>query len=189
MWRVLSVASLVLIGCASPASEAPSGPADLRPAPTAGSAVRDRYREGRVTNIQPDVDRVSNDIPAPPDGVWKALVQVYGDLGIEIAGADPRTRSLNNPDFAVSRRLGGERLSRYMSCGSGIAGGFADNFRIQMNILSQVETSSDGQSILHTTIQAYGINPEGVSNTRVPCSSTHQLEYRIAAAVEELVGG
>jgi hypothetical protein len=65
-----------------------------------------------VTNIQPDVDRVSNDIPAPPDGVWKALVQVYGDLGIEIAGANLRTRTLNNPDFAVSRRLGGERLSR-----------------------------------------------------------------------------
>jgi hypothetical protein len=49
--------------------------------------------------------------------------------------------------------------------------------------------TEDGKSVVHTTIQAVGTNPEGVSNTRVPCSSTHQLEYRIAQEVAELAKG
>jgi len=152
-------------------------------------SIGDRMGAGTVSNVQPGVDRISLGIAASPDAVWEALVQVYGDLGIEIAGANPSTRSLNNPKFVVSRRLGGERLSRYLECGSGSIGGFADHFRIQMNILSQVVAKPDGQSTLHTTIQAIGDNPEGTSNTRVPCSSTQQLERRIAAEVAELVGG
>ena len=58
-----------------------------------------------------------------------------------------------------------------------------------MNILSQVTPGPEGTSVLSTTIQAFGVNPEGTSNTRVPCGSTYQLEYRIAEMVTEKVGG
>lgn len=149
----------------------------------------DRFAEGTISNIQPGVDRVSHNIEASPDAVWEALAQVYGDLGIEITGMDPRARAVSNPDFTVSRRIGGERLSKYLECGSGTIGGIANQIRIHMSILSQVESGSEGQSTLHTTIQAIGDNPEGTSNTRIPCSSTHQLEHRIAAEVAVLVGG
>jgi hypothetical protein len=188
MKRLIPVLGLFAVGCAS----SPDTSSTEREAPYDAPEVfsmGDRMMEGTVSNVQPGVDRVSVGIAASPDAVWEALVQVYANLEIEIAGADPRTRSLNNPDLIVSRRLGGERLSRYLECGSGTIGGFADHFRIHMNILSQVVAKPDGQSTLHTTIQAVGDNPEGTSNTRVPCGSTHQLELRIAAEVEELVGG
>jgi hypothetical protein len=149
--------------------------------------LSERLKEGTVTRIQPDVDRVSNEIPAPPDAVFEALAQVYDELGIEIAGMDPNARALNNPNLKVSRRLGGERLSNYLSCGSGLTGAFADRFPVQMNILSSVSPLADGGSMINTTIQAFGVNPEGTSNTRVPCGSTYQLEYRIAAMVAEKV--
>ena len=149
----------------------------------------DRFSEGTISNIQPGVDRVSHGIEASPAAAWDALVQVYGNLGIEIAGLDNGTRVITNPDLTVSRRIGGERLSRYLDCGSGSIGGAADTYRIKMNILSHVEANPDGKSTVHTTIQAVANNPEGTSNTRIPCASTHQLEHRIAAAVAELLGG
>jgi len=188
MRRLIPALTLLLAGCASAPDTSSSETEEPFDAPEAFS-IGDRMGSGTVSNVSPDVERVSFTIAASPEAVWEALVQVYTDVGIEIAGADPGTRSLNNPDFVVSRRLGGERLSRYLECGSGSIGGFADHFRIQMNILSQVVAKPDGQSTLHTTIQAVGDNPEGTSNTRVPCRSTHQLEIRIVSEVRELVGG
>jgi len=152
-------------------------------------ALGEGYKEGTITAIQPDVDRVSNDIKAAPDVAFEALVAVYQELGIEIAGMDVPTRAINNPDLRITRRLGGERLSKYLSCGSGLTGAFADRFRVQMNILSQITPGPEGNSVVNTTIQAFGVNPEGTSNTRVPCGSTYQLEYRIADMISERVGG
>ena len=188
MRRLIPVLSVLLVGCASSPETSSSAPDEPYDAPEVFS-VADRFWEGTVSNVQPGVDRVSVGIPASPDAVLEALVQVWGNVGIEIAGMNPDTRAVNNQDFRISRRLGGERLSRYLECGSGTIGGFADHFRVQMNILSHVEAKPDGRSTLHTTIQAVGNNPEGTSNTRVPCASTHQLERRIAAEVTELVGG
>lgn len=187
MQRWLAAASVVLMGCASSPDSSPGG---IEPPPEEPEiwALGEYYREGRISNIEPGVDRVSVDIPASPDATWQALIEVYDNIGIEIGGADPARRALNNPDLTVSRRLGGERLSKYLSCGSGLTGAFADRARVQMSILSQVTATPDGQSVVHTTIRAVGQNPEGVSNTRVPCGSTHQLEYRIAHEVAELVG-
>jgi len=188
MWRFIPALALLLTGCAS-SPDTPAGTADTPYDAPELFRPGDRLAEGTISNIQPGVDRVSHGIEASPDAAWDALVQVYRNIGIEIAGQDNGRRVINNPDLRVTRRLGGERLSRYLECGSGSIGGFADRFRIQMNILSQVEESPEGLSTLHTTIQAVGDNPEGTSNTRVPCSSTHQLEHRIAAEVEALVGG
>jgi hypothetical protein len=192
MNRWLPATGLLLLGCATSPDHSPdTGAARVEATEPEGHrwAVGEYYREGTIANIQPGVDRVSVDIDASPDAAWDALIQVYENIGIEIGGADIRTRSLNNPEMSVRRRLGGERLSTYLSCGSSLTGALADHARIQMSILSQVTAGPNGKSVVHTTIQAVGDNPEGVSNTRVPCSSTHQLEYRIAAEVAELVGG
>lgn len=193
MNRWIPAVCFFLAGCASSPDGSPETSPRASPAPEADrhrwELVEDYYREGRIANVSPGVDRVSVDIPASPEVTWGALIQVYENIGIEVGGADLRTRSLNNTDLLVSRRLGGERLTRYLSCGSGVTAGSAAHIPIHMSILSQVTAGSGGQSVLHTTIQAVGENPEGVSNTRVPCGSTHQLEYRIAAEVAELVGG
>jgi hypothetical protein len=145
------------------------------------------FRQGRITNIQPDVVRVSHDITGSPQEVWVALAQAYADLGIQDAVRDPRNLSITNPDLRVTRRLGGERLSRFLSCGSGFTGAFADSYRIQMNIHSQVRQGPEGRSTLDTIIQAFGTNRDGTSNTRVSCASRHVLEARLAQAVERIL--
>lgn len=187
MRRFLSAMSLLLVGCASSPDTSPGVEEAPFNAPEVVPLI-ERFLEGSVSNIQPGVDRVSVTIEASGHAVFEAVVQVYQDLGIEVAGVDPQAMAVSNPDLLVTRRIAGERVSRYLECGSGVLGGAADRMRIQMSILTQAEARPDGTSRLHTTIQAVGNNPEGTSNTRVPCSSNHQLELRIAAAVEEILG-
>lgn len=188
--RKLTTAILLLAtGCASSSGPKPSTAEEPAAPPPQTWGLFENFRHGAIVNIQPGVDRVSVTIGASPQAVLEALVQVYGELDIEITGVDPQAFAVSNQDLLVTRRLGGERPSRYLECGSGSIGGVADRVRIQMSILSQAEATPEGESRLHTTIQAVGNNPEGTSNTRVPCSSTHQLELRIAAEVEKLVGG
>jgi hypothetical protein len=139
--------------------------------------------------LRPDVVKVSFDVDAPPEKAWEALIKIVADLGVEVSGTDPAAFALSNPDFSISRRLGDERLSRYLRCGNGITGPFADRYRIRMNFHSQITPGPDGTSVVETTIQAFGINPEGTSNTRVSCTSTHILESRIAEGVAKLAGG
>lgn len=180
---------LFLVGCAS---STPGTTADVGGARSGATRIRsvgEDFSESRITSIRPEVDQVSIDIPGSAQATWDALNQVYADLEIEVEGRDSRAMALNNTSFSVSRRLGGERLSKFFRCGTGMSGANADRFRIQINIYSRVQAVSPEMSILETTIQAFGTNPEGTSNTRVACGSTHQLEYRMATAVKELVGG
>lgn len=187
MFRLSATLLIFLTACA-PATSSPGQPMQTA-APRAGAAVGDDFKDGRVTNVKPDVVKVGFDVDAPPEKAWEALIQVVADLGVEVSGTDPAAFALNNPDFQISRRLGDERLSRYLRCGSGMTGPFADRYRIRMNFHSQVAPTPDGKSVVETTIQAMGTNPEGTSNTRVPCTSTHILESRIAEGVAKLVGG
>lgn len=182
MRRLIPALALLAAGCTS---TSPGGPA---PTTRAGAPSAEVYRSGAAVNIQPEVAEATREFPASPDAVWDALVQVYGNLEIEVAGADSNSRTLFNQDFVVSRRLGGEPLSRYLRCGMGISGANADQYRIHMNIVSRVTTPGEGTTRLETVIEATGANPRGSSNTRVACTSTHRLERRIAQAVADLVG-
>ena len=180
----------VLSGCAASTSGAPAAQGTgERPTGPPTRTLGEQYSEGRITNVQPSVDKVSHDIPAMASQVWAALNQVYDDLEIEVTNRAVGNLTLQSSDFTISRRLGGERLSRYFRCGTGVTGAFADRYRLRINMISTVVSLDPDHSTLETTIQATGTNPAGTSNTRVPCGSTHLLESRIAAEVSAIVTG
>jgi hypothetical protein len=56
-----------------------------------------------------------------------------------------------------------------------------------LEIASRVVPLGDGRSRIDTEITGIGTNPEGTSNSRVLCTSKHQLELRIADAARDLV--
>ena len=180
----------VLAGCGTSASGGPAAQGGTeRPTGPPTRTLGEQYVEGRITNIQPSVDRVSHEIQGRASQVWEALNQVYADIGIEVTRREVGNLTLRSSDQTISRRLGGERLSRYFRCGTGVTGAYADRYRLRINIVSRVVSTSPGLSILETTIQATGTNPQGTSNNRVPCGSTHILESRIAAEVSAIVTG
>jgi hypothetical protein len=134
-------------------------------------------------NLPPHREIVTEAIQATPEVAWASLHKAYEDLGIEVKEANERLRILVNPRFVVSRRLAGTPLSRYLECGRGLLGHFADTYRIEMHIRSSVVPGEAGVVQVNTYLEAVARNPEGTSGTAISCSSTQRLEREIAARV------
>jgi hypothetical protein len=134
-------------------------------------------------NLPPDREIVTEAIRATPMVAWAALHKAYEDLGIEVRESNERTLNLGNSRFLVSRRLAGTPLSRYLECGQGLLGYFADIYRIEMHISSSIVAGGAGSVQVSTYLEAVARNPEGTSSNPAACSSTRRLEREIAARV------
>jgi hypothetical protein len=127
-------------------------------------------------------------IPAPPARVFEAVKAVYAELEIPPGTYDPTSGRIGNPDFWKQRRLGGQAMSTYLSCGESFTGPAANNYRIYISLNSQVHPDAQGGSQLETAFHAQAQNMEGTSADRIPCGSTGRLEERIRKAVLLKVG-
>jgi hypothetical protein len=134
-------------------------------------------------NLPPDREIVTEAIRATPQVAWAALHQAYDDLGIAIREADESTLTLGNTRLVISRWLAGAPLSRYLECGMGLLGYFADTHRIEMHILSSVVPGREGSVQVSTYLEALARNPEGTSGGPIACSSSRRLEREIVARV------
>ena len=180
--RTVACFVLLLAACASPSSEV----VDVTPAAPASVMA-----SGGSVDINIPTERaiVSEVVDASPADAWAALPKAWADLGIEVRESSRATRTLGNSRLVVMRRLGSTPLSRYLSCGAGIQGPFADMYRIQMSIQSAVVPAQGGGVEIRTYLEAVARNPEGTSNVQVPCTSTQRLEREIAARVRAHVQG
>lgn len=175
--------AVLLIGCATTPS---SGD------PLIGSGVQAPVSEnptgtGGEFRLPADMVTSSLEVPAGADAAWPALKAVYEELKIPTPEVIEPARTLRNLRWVVSRRLGGERLSRYLDCGRSASGLNADTHRLELEVASRVVPVGPDRSRIDTEITGIGMNMEGTSNTRVLCTSNHQLELRIAARVREIV--
>lgn len=182
----MRITSLILVAlCAACVGSSSQGPAVREGRPASISVT------GGTVDVYIPTDRtvVENVVLASPEVTWAALRRAYEAMGIPVTESSAASRTLGNPRFLVSRRLGSTALSRYLSCGAGMHGPFADSYRVEMFIRSSVASAADGASTLSTYIEAQARNPEGTSNTVVACSSTRRLEREIATRVHLLVAG
>lgn len=183
MRRLLISLVVLLTGCATSGSDGSligsgvDAPMSVNPTGTGGEF-----------HLQADLVTASLDVSADAQEAWTALLMVYEELKIPAREVDVTAKTVRNLRFVVSRRLGGERLSRFLDCGRSATGPNANSHRLELEIASRVVSVGPGQSRIDTELTGTGMNMEGTSNTRVLCTSSHQLEYRIAARVRELVG-
>jgi len=182
MRRSFVALAFILAGCASTSSTDPmigssvQGPAGDNPTGTGGE-----FR------LPADMVTASLEVPAGAEIAWPALKAVYEELKIPAPEVSEPTRTLRNLRFVVSRRLGGVRLSTYLDCGRSASGPNADSHRLELEIASRVVALGSGRSRVDTEMTGIGMNMEGTSNNRVLCTSNHQLEFRIAGRVREIV--
>jgi hypothetical protein len=176
-------AVLILVGCATGSSagnpligSGAQAPASDNPTGTGGEF-----------HLPADMVTASLEVPASADAAWPALKAVYQELKIPTPEVSEPARTVRNLRFVVSRRLGGERLSRYLDCGRSASGLNADTHRLELEIASRVVPVGPRESRIDTEITGIGVNMEGTSNNRVLCTSNHQLELRIAERVREIV--
>lgn len=144
---------------------------------------------GGEFHIQPDLVVASLEVPAGADKAWPALLTVFDELEIPAREVDLATYTIRNRRWVVSRRVGGQRLSEFLDCGRSASGFNADTHRLQLEIASRIVAQGADRSRVETQIQGIGMNMEGTSNSRVACTSNHQLEFAIAQRVRDLVRG
>lgn len=125
-------------------------------------------------------------VHGPRDSIFAALETTFRELKIPIEARDPQTGLLRNLDAEVSRRLGGQPLSRYLDCGRGFSGNNADFYRITLAISAWVEPAGGAPERLLVAIAASGRDPAGSRSAYSPCTSRGALEKRIAERVQEL---
>lgn len=175
----------LLVAAAACGSPGPtSGPGGVAPAPsiTVGATTTD-------VTFTPSRGVVVDVIQATPQAAWTALPKAYAELGIPVREVSDASRVLGNSRLVISRRLGDTPLSRYLECGSGLTGPFADRYRVELLIRTSVVPGDGGGTRVESYLEATARNPEGSSNTGVACASTQRLERDIARRVQALAGG
>ena len=118
---------------------------------------------------------------ATPDHGWSRLPAIFEELGVEVTYSNPATYTMGNRGARI-RRIGGERLSRYVDCGYGTtAQPYADQYEVTMGLMVTLTEVEDGTQV---TVRVEGsAKPRSVSGHAVNCSSKGTLELRILSLI------
>ena len=170
------LACALLAGCASGGSAGSgSAPRDV--------TTRVETAEGTVSlrSMRSDPTGAFS-INAPADRAWQALAVVYEDLEVKVTTMDTNNRRIGIENARLRHRLGGTRLSKYLSCGERLSQPVADSDEISMTVLTQVVPDGAGKSTLHTLVEATA-KQTGSGGARINCATTGELEKHIVELV------
>ena len=120
--------------------------------------------------------------------VFAAVRAAYAALKIPRDWADSANGQLGTLRMRANNALGGELLSTYFNCGQGITGPNADQWRLQLAIVTFVQPAGDGKSRLGTGVAAEAQDMSGVSTAPAMCGSSGLLEARILKEVRARLG-
>jgi len=124
----------------------------------------------------------SDTLTIAPSRAWPALVQTYASFGVPIQGADAARHVIATQYVHAHATFAGERMSRWLECGSTMTGDIASAYEITLRFGTMLDTSMAGRSIVRTALTATAIAP-GSGTTPVECNTRGSLEKRIAALV------
>ncbi|MDF1501761.1 hypothetical protein [Roseisolibacter sp. H3M3-2] len=140
----------------------------------------------QVVRLEPSVARtLHEDLALTVDQAWGALPLAYEALGLALTTLDSEQRRVGAGGQRVQGRLRGAWMSRYVDCGTAANGlPHADSYAVTLDVLSQVEGRADvAAASVSTTVKAVG-RPASVSSSNVVnCTTTGNLERRVAELV------
>jgi hypothetical protein len=165
---VVAIAAITMSCATVPAS---SGNERVLATSSEGAIIRDN--DSFVTPVI--------DIPATPDSVFAVLPAIYSSLGVEVKVRDPGNGEIGNKDFTRTYRLGKAALHEYVGCGSTMTGPAADEYRVQMSLVSHVKPKGSGSTV--QTVLTARANDSNTSKGWLSCLSSGVLEDRISKAL------
>lgn len=127
---------------------------------------------------------LADNLIMPADVAWTRLPQAFAAAGLEGAVPLESERTLAAGPRRISRRLGGQRLSRYLNCGESLSAPNADTHSVMLTVSSRLVANGPATR-LETLVQATA-TPQVSGGAMVACSSTGVLENRIAAEMRRL---
>ena len=174
--RNLAAVSLIVLGaCASKPGSAVS---TAREIPVGGGQVRIRETEGPAVAV----------VAFPLDKVWRALPAVLDSLGIPVDHLDGSRHVIGNEAFKAHKRLGKTPLSKLIDCGSTQGFPSADEYDINLSVLTQVEADKTGATNVSTKVDASG-RPMAFPGSYSRCTTKGVLEQTIVDVLTRRLQG
>ncbi len=170
---------LVLAGLAWCSSATPAAAQVFR--------VVTRYRAW-ATPVVMDTLALPYDFAAPIDSVHGALLRAAERFKLKIDLDDRAKGLVGATRFTRVGSLGGERLSRYLHCGSGFGGPYADSYRLTLTIVALETRLGRDSTRVGFAMAGEGQTTEGNSSDPVACASSGVFELRWAQAVAGELG-
>jgi hypothetical protein len=180
---IAALAAGVTVACASGGGATAGAPAPIIVTDDREAALSEAIGERVVA----DNLTVGTSIAATPDQVYRALIVAYSELGVPATAINPTTGLVAATGRRATGRLGDTRLSRYLSCGETMTGPRADQDRVVLSLISRSKPDGSSATRVETTLVATASDIGG-TNTRLPCSTTGELESRVHAAVKKALG-
>ncbi len=137
-----------------------------------------------------NVDVFHDTLSGSPDDLFSLLPEVYNDLSVPISSVNSEAHALGALEVRARGDFAGERISRWLDCGTSITGDVADQREVHVTALTQVEALEEapGVSGISVHVTGYAV-PSGASGNRTGCGSTGRLERAVVAHLRELAGG
>jgi hypothetical protein len=164
---------------------------------SAGSGSQGPYQQSHVTVDGPggrydllltrEQYLSSDTLTVSTKKAWPALVQTYAGFNVPLQGADPVRYMIATQYVHAHATFAGERMSRWLECGSTMTGDIASNYEITLRFGSLLDTSVVGRTVVRTTLSATAI-ASGSGTTPIECTSRGSFEKRIAALVASKSG-
>ncbi len=151
------------------------------------AAQSSRIRVGIIGHLGPvAIDSLATtvSIDAPRDVTFHAVAQVLAELKVPIDTRDSTRGIVGVMSVPRMRTFGVGRISRYLSCGSGMTGLHADNWRVYVTALAFVDAAGAGSTTLRLAMVGGAQDVEGSSTEPVACGTTGIFETLVVERVK-----
>jgi hypothetical protein len=158
--------------------------------PVIAGAQHSRVRVGLPGFPAPiSIDSLASivEIEAPRGKTFAAAEAVLKELKIAVDTRDSVQGVIGNSRLVQMRRLAGKPMSRFLNCGSGMTGQYADEWRIHIALFAIVEAKGPDKTILRTGFVAGAQDIQGASKDPVQCGTTGMFELDFAERVKKRV--
>lgn len=181
MRRLLPLLLLPLLGCASGSSQTAGG-GDLLDPPPEPPPAAEAAGVGYYIRLNRDDGISTATIDGRRPAVFQALLSAFEEVGLEISGADQVRGIVQSERMTATRQLAGLRLGDLLTCGATLTGDRAESWRIELELMAQVQPEGTEKTRLTTRIQATARTTDGTGRNPIACSTKGVLEQKIAEA-------
>jgi hypothetical protein len=128
--------------------------------------------------IAPDNGSIVAVVAAPLDVVWRRLPVAFDSVAVPLSLIDPKGHLIGNEGFKVRAKLGKERLSTYLECGTTQVGPNADSYEVHLTVMVKAEASGADRTKVTVNVTA-AAKPLQFSQDYSRCSSKTALERKL----------
>jgi hypothetical protein len=149
----------------------------------AAAQQRDR---GSIAIFRNDAPETRTRVAYPAAAVWKALTEVYAEMGFALATtANIRGQEFLTPFMDIRGQLFGRRNSEFFTCQQfDMLGDLTNTGQLSFALRTRLEATDDGATVLHTQVDARA-RRRNTNTSAVDCTTTGKLEQALAQAVEQ----